>query len=104
MSFEGYTQNICQNGHFEDRDAYYGLNTCTTCRKVFVWTNVVDDTNGHADGHINSDELWDGTRYRVPAPLESLMLRTYRKPDGTITRVYTCLEALQQYFDWMNKQ
>jgi len=51
MSYEGYTQAMCKNGHYVTWDAYnveFGGhdNTCTICFTKFVWTNDVDQTNG----------------------------------------------------------
>jgi hypothetical protein len=52
MSYEGYTQILCKNGHYTVRDAYddWGDDEqgkiCSQCGEPFVWKNNVDLTNG----------------------------------------------------------
>jgi hypothetical protein len=45
MSFEGYTQHICCNGHYWVSDAYYPIDECVYCRAPSDWENLVDQTN-----------------------------------------------------------
>lgn len=49
MSFEGYYQVICANGHAATRELY-GLESreseCTFCNAKIKWYNLVDQTNG----------------------------------------------------------
>ncbi len=58
MSYEGYSQFLCKNGHYWTEDAYtidtYGVKLCSKCKQPFVWENMVDVTNGSFDD--------DGTR------------------------------------------
>ena len=48
MSYEGYEQVICINGHAWNIDAYessYGLGDCPYCKSRPIWHNSVDETN-----------------------------------------------------------
>ena len=61
MSYEGYVQLICRNGHAYREDAMVVMHTmtgpedvpCPTCATLPVWCNDVDETNGSFD--IDSD-------------------------------------------------
>jgi hypothetical protein len=51
MSFEGYYQILCGNGHLSDDDVYYCRQEedywkCTVCGEREAWRNLVDVTNG----------------------------------------------------------
>lgn len=55
MSYEGYEQHICKNGHYFEVDAIYGYDAevfCDYCRGPSAWMNGVDDTNGDNMGII----------------------------------------------------
>ena len=57
MSFEGYYQILCSNGHYETFDVYQNSPEyfeCSTCGEKGAWYNLVDYTNGSYDD--------DGTR------------------------------------------
>jgi len=55
MSYEGFTQYLCKNGHYSVRDAYddfdFGENEwkCKYCAEPAAWWNMVDQTNGSFD-------------------------------------------------------
>jgi uncharacterized Zn finger protein len=51
MSYEGFTQHLCEDGHSWTVDAYLGedIETCPFCGKLSVWHNSVDTTNGSFD-------------------------------------------------------
>ncbi len=50
MSFEGYTQKICENGHYHTYDVYeYEDGKCPICESGWKWSNLVDLTNGSYD-------------------------------------------------------
>lgn len=51
MSYEGYKQYICKNGHYWTADIYDydNQNECPICGEPPEWTNSVDDTNGSHD-------------------------------------------------------
>jgi len=57
MSFEGYFQVLCKNGHYETHSVYatsIDLWKCGACGEGAAWWNMVDLTNGSYDD--------DGTR------------------------------------------
>jgi hypothetical protein len=49
MSYEGYEQVLCPNGHLWIEDAlkamYEGYDLCSVCKAKPVWCNSVDQTN-----------------------------------------------------------
>jgi hypothetical protein len=49
MSYEGYEQFMCKNGHLDEHDCYLAPNTkywkCPTCKENCAWWNSVDQTN-----------------------------------------------------------
>ena len=51
MSFEGYYQKLCKNGHDCSHDVYYDVEKCSICGASIVWENLVDQTNdaGHPE-------------------------------------------------------
>ena len=54
MSFEGYYQVLCYNGHHFTADLHtHELNVkCPFCLCSIVWDNLVDTTNGENDGAV----------------------------------------------------
>lgn len=53
MSFEGFYQMLCENGHSMHEDVY-GFDEpenklCSICGKKVAWWNLVDTTNGSWD-------------------------------------------------------
>jgi len=61
MSYEGYSQLLCKNGHYWKKDCYEldymdkkDYPRCPVCGEKHVWENMVDVTNGSFDD--------DGTR------------------------------------------
>lgn len=54
MSFEGYEEFLCKVGHYYQHDVYDSNKhkTCPRCNAGFVWTNIVDTTNGE---HVKGD-------------------------------------------------
>lgn len=52
MSFEGYYQRLCENGHYSAIDVYAGdfqdLDDweCAVCDAPLAWEQLVDETNG----------------------------------------------------------
>jgi len=46
MSFEGYYQELCAEGHLNKWDVYDEHDElCTVCGRIIVWRNLVDTTN-----------------------------------------------------------
>ena len=47
MSYEGYEQHLCANGHEFFQDAYDDdVENCPHCDAPSVWVHYVDQTNG----------------------------------------------------------
>ncbi len=59
MSYEGYSQNICENGHrFDSAENYYTESLkCPYCDKSTAWSNAVDQTNCYDEGYISDTDL-----------------------------------------------
>ncbi len=66
MSFEGYMQYVCANGHLVECDVYMETvrhspgegvfhKTCLDCGAPIAWSNCVDETN-------MGDDDWEDTR------------------------------------------
>lgn len=58
MSFEGFHQRLCKNGHLNTQDAMTAMycgddEKCSICGEKFVWENLVDVTNGSFDEEGN---------------------------------------------------
>lgn len=57
MSFEGYYQILCKNGHYETISVYNHQDMyewrCSSCDSPAVWYNLVDQTNGSWDEENN---------------------------------------------------
>ena len=105
MSYEGYEQHLCKNGHRFDIDAYWfgydQIPTCDICGELSVFCNSIDDTNGEEYGIILEDgwktlliekektetcsqcqhtEVIEPAKYRVPTEEQLKKIRHYR-PD-----------------------
>jgi hypothetical protein len=55
MSFEGYYQCLCENGHYSCRDPFDSEDDfcCPSCdNKTIAWENLVDQTNPCIVGYI----------------------------------------------------
>lgn len=99
MSYEGYVQVLCENGHLFVTDAYYDEQTlvCSRCPASGVFFNHVDETNGPPQGEIPAEEwkqfeiaperkercnlghehVLEYARYRVPTAEELEKVRKY---------------------------
>lgn len=101
MSYEGYEQHICKNGHRFDISSQFdywespSVPSCYHCYKNSVWCNSVDDTNGENTGKIldfssflidaeivetcnlGHRHLTRPATYRIPSEEETSALRMY---------------------------
>jgi len=64
MSYEGYVQYLCKNGHNWEQDCYVddfeaGSDKCPHCQQKAVWRNDVDTTNGSFEGGKRIDGYVD---------------------------------------------
>ena len=71
MSFEGYYQKMCSNQHYIVIDCYTDYCKCPHCNASFVWSNLVDTTNGGEDGFVEAEPLTFKTievpdTYKIP--------------------------------------
>jgi hypothetical protein len=58
MSYEGYEQVLCENGHLSVVDAYNDLQMfLCSCGAKAAWSNSVDQTNCEEVGLINMERL-----------------------------------------------
>ena len=48
MSFEGYYQCICENGHYFEIDVNEERDKCVDCFSPIVFKNIVDETNSES--------------------------------------------------------
>ncbi len=46
MSYEGYEQRLCKNGHEWTDSCYSDATKCPRCGESHVWTHSVNQTNG----------------------------------------------------------
>lgn len=109
MSYEGYEQAICENGHLSSFDHWEDSFECPDCGStVMAWENSVDETNCDSFGFIDMDEFllqpakW-GWRfvwrkmtkgfvkvekrpavYRIPTEEETRAARMYRNESGKL--------------------
>ena len=80
MSYEGYSQLLCKNGHYWKKDCYEVDYTelkdhkCPVCKKPAIWENMVDITNGSFDDDHDALVLWEGSQ-RSPVVLAALLWR-----------------------------
>lgn len=61
MSYEGYVQRLCEDGHYSTVEAYFTSNDMDNCpvlvngnpcAKPIAWTNDVDQTNDNGDDTV----------------------------------------------------
>ena len=68
MSFEGYYQVICKNGHASDAqldfDEIYW--SCPSCGDSFAWCNIVDYTNGSYDNNGKRIDGYKKLKIKTP--------------------------------------
>ena len=59
MSYEGYSQFICKNGHYFTLDCSYADDNpeCPNCFSKPIWENGVDQTNGCESTDDNPSDL-----------------------------------------------
>ena len=54
MSFEGYYQIVCKNGHYTEIDVYDTTDDdkCIDCHQDIIFRNLVDETNCENSGYV----------------------------------------------------
>lgn len=106
MSYEGYCQVLCENGHYHTFDAYdsviedsvnwqmyngYGGKdqerkpwACHWCGKDIAWVNNVDETNGEAAGYVELEVEKESVFCTCPCCKNKHVVEqpTYKTPHG----------------------
>lgn len=106
MSYEGYEQHICKNGHLFGRGAFEESAPKCSCGAESVFCNCVDDTNFDEVGYIDFEpfklaeavtetcehcghtRVVSETTYRVPTKKEVRASQTYLADDGNRYLLY----------------
>lgn len=82
MSYEGFTEYLCEKGHYFARDVYSNSldeKPCPACGSQWAYTHSVDQTNGYEEDNPQTccapmvdsgfEDLWEtdhyGNRYAV---------------------------------------
>ena len=52
MSYEGYTEYLCKDGHYSTSDCWCENLSCPICNKEVVWKHEVDQTNDEGNPAI----------------------------------------------------
>lgn len=127
MSYEGYEQHICENGHYFTCDALFMFDTrettCPHCQSKSAWVNAVDETNADGVGYIpeetlkekflikeaeyktcnlNCEHLISPAVFRIPTKEETKPLETYRKNDEAGS-LYLCCDDKEVGQMWYGK-
>lgn len=99
MSYEGYVQIMCADGHYWTEDDPQEHPQCAECGKPSVWTNGVDETNCESYGEIDVSAFLvekaaltecnlghlhqtKSAVYRIPTIEETMKARSYRPGYG----------------------
>lgn len=74
MSYEGYSEYLCVNGHAAIYDCYEDVPTSCSCGAKWGWRHGVDLTNGveYESYDENGEPVGDPFNYTVPAPVEEI--------------------------------
>lgn len=82
MSYEGYEEYLCKNGHYSSCDCYCSVPKCPYCGSKFEFWHPVDQTNGAVEEDPSTrpalkeeagfDDEWRedhyGNKYSIPIP------------------------------------
>ena len=104
MSYEGFEQHLCTNGHYWEEDSSYAEtdNVCPFCKTPSVWYNCVDETNCEGVGYIpmqallvtpaikqtcnlGHEHVITPEVYRIPSNDEMDKMRTIRDKNGALS-------------------
>lgn len=102
MSYDGYTQNFCVNGHFWEEPVfgYSSKQTCPECNQPKALSNSVDDTNGERFGEIPPDQLEELMLTKATYEVCNLGHRHQTSPPVFRLPSQEELKSLRCYFDW----
>lgn len=108
MSYEGYTERLCINGHYSAHDVYCdGPTKCPHCGGAYRYSHGVDQTNGYDEDceyscgapkrEIGHEDVWHedhlGNRYATK------LLRYEPLGDGIWVKVNSRGHATPPYED-----
>lgn len=51
MSYEGYDEYICENGHYYKINVHSKKELCCSCGAHWLWFHAVDQTNGYDENN-----------------------------------------------------
>lgn len=104
MSYSGYEQHFCKNGHYYEADIFYFTSgypeICPVCKQPSALVNSVDCTNGYNDGmippkfleellispevkevcNLGHEHIVKYATYRIPTEDELDKIRVYGEP------------------------
>jgi hypothetical protein len=87
MSFEGYMQYLCSQGHEFHADINEGRATCPNCGNDPVWAHTVDQTNGVEEQH--QDTFPVALKLKTPRVVSDpydVLLRAIRESGGVASQ------------------
>jgi len=69
MSFEGYYQILCKNGHHSTEELDFDENIwkCPFCNEDFAWAHIIDTTNGSWDETGKRIDKYKQLKIKTPA-------------------------------------
>ena len=93
MSYEGYEQLLCPDGHYWQLDCRSPIEApCPRCEKKAVWWNSVNETNGpcdpetgeRIDGYVELEEMEPAKTCTCPTCMNVHQVEPpkYRIPEG----------------------
>jgi len=90
MSYEGYSQLLCKDGHYWEVDCNCTSGkledeTCPVCSNPAIWENMVDITNGSFDPYWSMEE-----KNRIDGYIELEILKEEKcdKCGSILVRIY----------------
>ncbi len=87
MSYEGYIQYWCKNGHYWTYDCYGPtFASCPTCAGAIAVENSVDETNRHTQGRIEPILVEKGAK--CPTCAHPIGEDTYKIPNPKTDRIF----------------
>ena len=117
MSYEGFEQVLCANGHYEILDCHEDIEKycCIKCNAKIVWTNSVDTTNCEHFGYIDMAKFIDSPIeyttcnlghmhcikeqiYRIPTKEEAKAARTFMDPDSNTHPISEYDKIMEKFY------
>ena len=97
MSFEGFDEYLCANGHYLSADVRDAAPACP-CGAPLSWHHLVDQTNGYDERHpstrrgrlkeVGFDDVWHedhhGNRYATKRPTFQPQAKEWQPVDSKL--------------------